>query len=187
MLGIFITNPTQLIGILTFVAASIACFLSVRSPGLQDARVWKLLAFINLLFTTEVVVGFRLRVHSLVVSLLINHGQYNNRASIQETLILLSVFSFLISIVTIFIWFRPVGGQQSPPRVLLSQSVPYLQSKRFLSTTWTLSFIDRSLGDDRGMDLVGCGVRRGTISHPSKNWLLDLTIRIAFRSPATSF
>jgi hypothetical protein len=103
------TNPTQLIGILAFAAASIACFLSARRLGLQDDRIWMLLAFIHLLFAIEIWVGFRHRVHGLVVSILIEYGAYSQRSSVQETLILVSALIFLTLVATIFICFRPIG------------------------------------------------------------------------------
>jgi hypothetical protein len=107
MLDTIGTNPTQLIGILAFGAASITCFLSSRRPGYPDVRAWKLLGFIHLLFTIEILVGFRHQVHNLVVSILIEYGDYNQRSSVQEILILLSVLIFLTLIATIFVFFRP--------------------------------------------------------------------------------
>jgi hypothetical protein len=106
MLDTIGTNPTQLIGILAFGAASITCFLSGRRTGLQGDRIWKLLGFTHLLFTIEILVGFRHRLHNLVVAVLVEDGKYNQRGVLQENLILLSAVIILTLATMIFIRYR---------------------------------------------------------------------------------
>jgi len=74
MLDRFGTNPTQLLGILSFSFSTLAClFAALRSP---DARIWKVLAFVNALFLVEIIAGFRFRVLNWVRTLLQDRGEY---------------------------------------------------------------------------------------------------------------
>lgn len=68
------TNPTQLLGMLSFSLASLACLLaSRRSP---DAGIWKVLAFANALFLLEVVIGLRFRALEWARALLRARGEF---------------------------------------------------------------------------------------------------------------
>jgi hypothetical protein len=70
MLEQFGTNPTQLVGILSFAAATITCLVAGRRAELRDARAWKMLAFINLLFLLEIFVGLRHRIFGFAATIL---------------------------------------------------------------------------------------------------------------------
>src|ERR1700738_2903609 len=110
MLDTLGTNPTQLIGILSFAAASIACFVSGRQSALPEARTWEILALINLLFLLEIFIGLRHRLHDLVVAILMADAKYNQRSSVQEILVLLSAVIVLTFAATFFIWHKTSAG-----------------------------------------------------------------------------
>ena len=88
MLDRFGTNPTQLTGLLSFAAATIACVIAARRSFGRDARIWQLLAFMNGLFLIEIFIGLRHRVHNYVDALLMAEGQYGQRRGMQESMII---------------------------------------------------------------------------------------------------
>jgi hypothetical protein len=95
----FTTNPTQLTGLLSFIAATIACLLAARRSILRDARTWYLLAFANFFFLIEICFGLRLRIHERAVEILKTRGIYNLlHGSYQKMLDLV-----IVTIATIFV------------------------------------------------------------------------------------
>jgi hypothetical protein len=109
MLDRFGTNPTQLVGILTFAATTIACLAAMRRSGLRDARVWKLLAVMNCLFLFEIFVGSRHRIHDHVVALLMAEGEYGQRRGTQEFIIICLATMALICL-TLFLFSHRFAG-----------------------------------------------------------------------------
>ena len=79
-------NATQLIGIVAFFGAALACATAAFRKR-EGRKVWITLAFMHLAFSIEVLVGFRHRVHNLAVSGLLADGIYGQRAEIQLPLI----------------------------------------------------------------------------------------------------
>jgi hypothetical protein len=101
-------NITQLVGVLAFAAASVACFVSGRSAELQDARIWKLLAVLNSLFLVDICLGFRYRFHDFIVAIMIEEQRYSQRNSAQAIIILFSSLIVLTLAGTIFVQLRPI-------------------------------------------------------------------------------
>jgi hypothetical protein len=99
----FGTNPTQLIGILSFAAATIACLRATRYPWLPDARAWKVLAFVNCLFLIEIFVGLRHRTHDIANRILMAEGKYAQRGPVQEIIILsLAAIAVILAVLVLF-------------------------------------------------------------------------------------
>jgi hypothetical protein len=97
MFNRFDINSTQLIGLMSFITATIACLIAARRPDSRDARIWKMLAFINLLFVIEVYIGLRHEIAALAKSWLVANGLYANmHGGIQAFTIALVATSALI-------------------------------------------------------------------------------------------
>jgi hypothetical protein len=123
MLQHFATNPTQLTGLLSFVAATIACLVAARRSTSRDARTWYLLAFANFLFLTEVYFGLRLRITARAIEMLKPRGMYNLlHGSYQEMLDL--VIATIAAILVILVLTRCQVGRAT--RLALSLTVAVL-------------------------------------------------------------
>ena len=109
MLDRFGPNPTQLTGLISFAAATIACVIAARRSNWPDTRVWQILAFINGLFSIEVFIGLRHRVHDYVDALLMAEGQYGQRRGMQETMII-GLATIALICVALFLLSRRHAG-----------------------------------------------------------------------------
>ena len=87
MINLLGTNPTQLLGMIAFTAATVACLVAAYRPTARDRRAWMVLALINGVFLMEVFFGFRHRIHDMAQSILIAQGTYGDRASLQRVLV----------------------------------------------------------------------------------------------------
>ena len=103
------TNPTQLVGILAFAAAAIACLVAMRRPGRHDERAWLMLAFINFLCLVEIFVGLRHRVQAFGASILMANGTYAQRGPMQEIVISSFAVAALICAILILSWYKTTG------------------------------------------------------------------------------
>jgi hypothetical protein len=109
MLDRFGTNPTQLTGLLSFAAATIACLIAARRSTWRDTRAWQVLAFMNGLFLVEIFIGSRHRIHDYVVALLMLEGGYGQRRGMQEFIIICLATIALIC-VALFLFSRSLAG-----------------------------------------------------------------------------
>jgi hypothetical protein len=90
-------NSTELIGLMSFITATIACLIAAQRSDSRDARIWKMLAFINLLFVIELYIGLRLEIAALAKSWLVASGLYANmHGGIQAISIALIAISAVI-------------------------------------------------------------------------------------------
>lgn len=99
MLDWFGTNPTQLLGLLSFSLTTIACLFAARRSS--DAKLWRTLAFLNALFVIEILVGFRFRVADFARTLLNERGEYPQLHGKDQALIILA----LVAAVAIMLLF----------------------------------------------------------------------------------
>jgi hypothetical protein len=83
------TNPTQLLGLIAFASATIACLFATKTNP-NENRTWIALAIANVAFFIEILVGTRHRLHDIAVSLLLSVGLYAGRADLQYGLIFAS-------------------------------------------------------------------------------------------------
>jgi hypothetical protein len=124
MLNLFNTNPTDLTGLLSFAAATIACLIATWRSGSRDARTWKVLAIMNCLFLIEIFFGSRYRITGLAITLLKAEGIYvQMHGWIQEIIIILIATIGLIFLMLCLFW-RQVGG--SAARVAASITIAVL-------------------------------------------------------------
>jgi len=110
MLDQFGTNLTQLTGLLSFAAATMACIFAARRSISRDARIWQLLAIMNGLFFIEILIGLRHRVHNYVDALLMAQGQYGERRWMQESMIIGLATIAIICVVPLLFSRRLAGG-----------------------------------------------------------------------------
>ena len=109
MLDRFGTNPTQVTGLLSFAASTIACVIATRRSECLDRRAWRVLGFINGLLVFEVFIGLRHRIHDYVNAILMAEGEYGQRREMQESIIIWLVIIALVC-VTLFLFSRRLGG-----------------------------------------------------------------------------
>ncbi len=88
MIDRFITNPTQLTGVLAFAGAAIACAIASRRTQGRDTRLWALLAVVHFLFFIEIFAGFRHRIHDFADGILMARGLYDERRAPQELIVM---------------------------------------------------------------------------------------------------
>jgi hypothetical protein len=109
MLDRFGTNPTQVTGLLSFAASTIACVIATRRSACRDSRTWRVLGFINGLFLFEVFIGLRHRIHDYVNAILMAEGEYGQRRGTQESIIF-GLAAIALVCVTSFLLSRRLGG-----------------------------------------------------------------------------
>ena len=108
MIDRFISNPTQLTGVLAFAVATIACAIASRRTQGRDKRLWALLAAVNFLFFVEIFAGFRHRIHDFADGLLMARGLYDERHGPQEMLVM-SVGAIVLVFVLLPLLLRRVS------------------------------------------------------------------------------
>jgi hypothetical protein len=136
MLDRFVINPTQLTGLLSFAAATIACAIAARRSGWRDARAWQLLGFINGLFLIETFIGLRHRIHDSLVALLMAEGEYGQRRGMQEPVII-GLATVALVCVTLFLCSRGLAGS-----VRIAASLTIALSAMFAIETLSLHALD---------------------------------------------
>jgi hypothetical protein len=104
MLDRFGTNPTQLLGILSFSLTTVTCLLAARrSP---DSRNWKVLTFVNALFLIEIIVGFRFRVLDWARALLQERGEYLQLHGKDQAVAILALAAVAVTMLLFLLLFR---------------------------------------------------------------------------------
>jgi hypothetical protein len=84
------TNPTQLMGLLSFATAAIACVIAARRSEPGDARIWNALGLLNAVFFAEIYAGTRYHLLGLIVGLLKADGRYDQiHGSVQGAVVIL--------------------------------------------------------------------------------------------------
>jgi hypothetical protein len=100
------TNPTQLLGLVAFASATIACIFAKRNSP-NESWAWTALAITNATFFFEIIFGIRHRLHDVAVSLLLSAGLYEGRADLQYVLIFVSA-AVLLFMALLFLFLRRV-------------------------------------------------------------------------------
>jgi hypothetical protein len=110
MLDRLVPNSTELTGLLSFAASTIACLIAGRRFGLPSARTWKVLAFMNCLFLIEIFFGFRFRIAEFARAVLKTDRLYTQlHGRNQETLIITIITVALVVAILLLFW-RGIGG-----------------------------------------------------------------------------
>ena len=88
------SDPTRLLGLVSFGFAAAACGLAARRER-GSAPVWWLLASAQGVLFAEVMSGMRHRVHALVDALLRANGLYESRSGLQIALLVAGLLAFV--------------------------------------------------------------------------------------------
>src|SRR5258708_33254716 len=81
-------NTTQLIGLLSFAASTIACVIAARRLTGGSARIWWVLGVINALFFFEIYIGSRHRIHDYVNFRLVGEWEYGQRRGLHQAVLI---------------------------------------------------------------------------------------------------
>jgi hypothetical protein len=123
MLERFGLDTTQFVGVLSFVAAAIACAAgALRSPA-SEARTWIVLACFSAAFAIEVVAMLRLQLHDFVGQMLRAQGLYQGRTPPQQIIIATTAAIFLIG--TFFV-LRRTFSQSWPARIASATATAFV-------------------------------------------------------------
>jgi len=95
------TNPTQLLGLVSFASTTIACIFAKRNSP-NEGWAWTALAITNAAFFFEIIFGIRHRLHDVADSLLFSAGLYEGRADLQYFLIFVSAAVLLFLSLLLF-------------------------------------------------------------------------------------
>ena len=134
----FSTYPSDLVGLLAFFAATIACLIAARRSGLRDARTWNVLALINCLFVIEIYFGSRYRINALTRTLLKTAGLYSQMHGVFQKTIIIVIVAMALIFVALFLFWRPVSSGAA--RVAASITIAVLAL--FVIETVSLHAID---------------------------------------------
>jgi hypothetical protein len=121
MLDRFSTNPTQLIGLLSFAATTIACLMAARRSGSRDALTWRLLALINCLFLIETISESRYHFHNQVRAMLKVEGLFAQLHGRGQEIINISIAIIALICVTVVLFLYHVAG--GAVRVAVSMTI----------------------------------------------------------------
>ena len=98
----FSTYPSDLVGLLSFTLATVACAIAARRSERHESLTWNLLGFVNFLFVVEIYFGSRYRITEFTKTLLTKenvyiqlHGWFQ-QATIIVVTTTLGVFAFVI-------------------------------------------------------------------------------------------
>jgi hypothetical protein len=103
-------NPTQLTGLLSFAAATIACLLAAGHSGSRDARTWRFLALMSCIFLIESLSGLRYQIADLARSIAIANDLYAQRKGILEG-IDISLAAIALTFLALFLFRRHVASR----------------------------------------------------------------------------
>lgn len=131
MLSLADTNPTQILGVLAFAAAAVACALAARRSRGQAASVWKLLALLQIVFVIEIVLGLRHQIHGGVDAFLQDRGWYDQRQPVQLGLLAVALLAGVAGGVAVLRWCR--SHRAAAPAVLASCAVVGLFALEMIS------------------------------------------------------
>src|SRR4029079_18888082 len=100
LLSRFSAYPSDLVGLLSFAIAAIACFVAARRPAVRDARTWYFLALMNCLFVIEIYFGSRYRITELTKMVLAREQLYGKlHGWFQETIIFAVIVVIFLAVI----------------------------------------------------------------------------------------
>jgi len=130
------TNPTQLIGVLSFALTTIACQLATRRSS--GARTWKVLALLNALFLVEIIVGFRFRVLGWARTLLQEEGRYSQLHGEDQAVVIIALVAAAVILVLLVLLLPRISG----PAARVGISLTVLLLALFAVETVSLHEVD---------------------------------------------
>jgi hypothetical protein len=136
MLDRFITNPTELAGLLSFATATIACLIAGWHSGARDRSTWKVLALINCLFLMEIYFSLRFSITEFVRTLLKTEDLYGELHGSIQGIIVISILA--LGFLSLFLLWRRVAGGAARVAASITIAVLFL----FAIETVSLHSID---------------------------------------------
>ncbi len=110
MLEQFGTNPSQLIGVLSFALTTWACLYAARSSNAREARVWKLLSIVNAFCLLELIIGFRFRILEFARATLKQEGVYDQLHGRVQAITVAAIATGALLLAAVFIFSRVIPG-----------------------------------------------------------------------------
>jgi hypothetical protein len=104
------TNPTQVVGALSFAMTTLACLNASRSSTSREARVWKVLSFVNAFFLLEVIVKFRFLVLEFARATLRQEGLYDELHGRIQEIVVVTIATAALLLTILFLLWRPIPG-----------------------------------------------------------------------------
>jgi hypothetical protein len=142
-------NPTQLVGVIAFSGAAIAC---VRAGVLRQHRIWFAIAALLAVFALELVWGLRFHARLLVDSVLQSKGLYSDRQGLQLLLIAGAVLAAVAMLLGALTLTRP------DPHARLPTMATVVLLGLFMVETISLHGIDAILYTPIGPFMVIAGL-----------------------------
>src|SRR6476620_5824984 len=103
LLSRFSAYPSDLIGLLSFAIAAIACLVAARRAAVRDARAWYFLALMNCLFVIEIYFGSRYRITELTKTVLAKEQLYGKLHGWFQEITIVAVVVILVAVI-LFVW-----------------------------------------------------------------------------------
>ena len=135
LLSRFSAYPSDLIGLLSFAIAAIACFVAARRSAVRDARAWYFLALMNSLFVIEIYFGSRYRITELTKTILAKEQLYGKLHGWFQEITIVAVVVILVAVI-LFVW--RIAGTAARVAAILTLAVMVL----FAVETISLHSID---------------------------------------------
>jgi hypothetical protein len=104
LLSRFSAYPSDLIGLLSFSTAAIACAVATRRSAVRDPRTWYFLALMNCLFVIEIYFGSRYRITELGKTVLAKEQLYGKLHGWFQEIFIVAVIIVILSAVILFVW-----------------------------------------------------------------------------------
>jgi hypothetical protein len=142
------TNPTQLLGLVAFASATIACIFAKRNSQ-NEGRAWIALAIANAAFFMEIFFGTRLQLHDIAVSRLLSVRLYADRTNLQYVLIIVSGGIPLLAAL-LLLFFRPLRK----PRLIIATIASFSVLTLFAIEAISLHRIDAIFYQEIGSVLL---------------------------------
>jgi len=107
LLSRFSAYPSDLIGLLSFATAAIACAVAARRSAVRDPHTWYFLALMNCLFVMEIYFGSRYLITVLTKTVLAKEQLYGKLHGRFQEIIIVAVVVIVLGL-SLFVW-RIVG------------------------------------------------------------------------------
>ena len=136
LLSRFIAYPSDLIGLLSFATAAIACAVAARRSAVRDPRTWYFLALMNCLFVMEIYFGSRYRITELAKTALAKEHLYGTLHGWFQEIVIIAIVVVILLAVILFVW--RITGTGARVAAILTIAVMVL----FATETISLHSID---------------------------------------------
>jgi hypothetical protein len=105
---------------------TLACLIAARSSTSREARVWKVLSFVNAFLLLEVIVKFRFLVLEFARATLRQEGLYDELHGRIQAIVVVTIAAGALLVAILVLLWRPIPGGAA--RVAASMTVVILTS-----------------------------------------------------------